>query len=234
MPAVTGRRADGRGVDVVADRRRGDGGRDPQREATRSDRDHVTGTDLDSPDLVDDRRRPVGRHHLDRCPAGQLDDPHRAVDEEQAVVELHRRVVEVHRHRRRPADAVAARRQRHPWRAGRTGDDRRLERARPLGRVGASRRPAGRHHPGTLDERVDLDEGRQTRDDDTADLETERSGDPQRIGEVGDRVTRRADLDPDAPVVAVDHLDGWDGMWFHTTEWMPSPRLRKTGPDLVL
>ncbi len=54
MPGITGRRPDGRSVDVVADCPRRHGGRCPKGHAAGTDRHHVARTDLDTADVVDD------------------------------------------------------------------------------------------------------------------------------------------------------------------------------------
>ena len=149
-------------------------------------------------------------------------------------MEFDGRIVEVHRGGRRPADTVAARRQRHPRPTRWPGDDGEFERAGPVRWRCRARRFADRRHPGSLDERFDLDQRPLGRNRDAADLETERSAHAECFGEIGDGVPRRAELDPDALVVGIDHVDGWDGVRFHTTEWMPSRPNRKTCVDLVL
>ena len=149
-------------------------------------------------------------------------------------MEFDRRIVEVHRGGRRPTDTVAAHRQRQPRPTRWPGDDRELERARPARWVCRARRFADRRHPGSLDERFDLDQRPLRRHRDAADLEAERSAHAERVGEIGDGVPRRAQLDPDALVIDIDHVDGRDGVRFHTTEWMPSQPNRKTCVDLVL
>ncbi len=88
--------------------------------------------------------------------------------------------------------------------------------------------------PGALDERFDLDQWPLWRDDDATDLEPERGAHAQRVGEIGDRVTRRADLDPEAMVVGVDHVDGWDEVRFHASEWVTSGPNGKTCSELGL
>ena len=235
MPRIADRSPDRRGVHVVARRRRrGVGGRDPQRDPTGTDSDDITGTDLHATHVVERGRGSVERDHVDRCPTGQLDDPDRPVDDEQRVMWFDRWIIEVQRQGGGSADAVATGRQRRPWSARGTGDDGELERTVAVGRRFVHGRSGDGSEPGALDERFDLDQWPLWRDDDATDLEPERGAHAQRVGEIGDRVTRRADLDPEAMVVGVDHVDGWDEVRFHPSEWVHSGPNGKTCSELGL